>query len=168
MLPTWPTGEREADVDARVYARQLTGASLSRLLTALRPWLPFAILERVDATDFPASDELWSPADWPQGRAFGPSLEVRWERHGTRFQTLLVCDSPPSVRWAEHLDLTHCEAYTRSYFLWGPGNVALGQGLAFRSMPSGSGRPQLAVIEYYHPDNGRLVFARNVEMKREG
>jgi hypothetical protein len=155
-------------VSDKVYIRQLSGASLARLLAVLRPWLSFAILERVDAVDFPTSHEPLSPTDWPLGRAFGPSLEVRWEARGARFHTLLVCDRAPSARWVEHLDLTQCEDITRSYYLWGPGNVALGRELSYRAMPSGSGRPQLLVTEYHDAGDGRLLFARHIEMRWEG
>lgn len=155
-------------MDAKVYTRQLSGDDLARLLAVLRPRLPFAILERVDDVCFPAGNEPLSPADWPQGRAFGPSLEVRWEPKGAGFHTLLVGDQPPSAHWTEQLDLTGYETDRRCYYLWGPGNVALGRDLAYRAMPPGSGRPQLVVIEYRDPGNGRLIFARHVEMGWEG
>jgi len=155
-------------VDVKVYVRQLGGASLARLLAVLRPLLPFAVLERVDDVGFPSSTEPLLPADWPQGRAFGPTMELCWERQGACFHTLLICEQPPAARWAEHLDLSQCEAHRQLYYLWGPGNVALGRELEYRALPPGRGHPQLLVLEYCDPDTGRLVFAREVEMQREG
>lgn len=157
-------------MNAKVYLRTLSGASLTRLLAVLRPMMPFAILQRVDNVDFPASDSPLLPVNWPIGRSFGSELEVRWEARGKRFHTLLTCTQAPSTRWSEALDLNDYDESECSYFLWGPGDVALGRSLRYGalSMPDGRAyRPQLLVAEYYDPNDGRLVFTRHVNMHSE-
>lgn len=166
-IQAWVTSLTAADPD-RAYTCDLDADSLSRLLTGLRPQLPFAIVERVDQMRFPASDEALDPTHWPAGRAFGPVQEICWEPGPAGFRTLLICNRCPGASWQEYLNLAHCESAERVYYLWGPDNIALGRAPQYRALPSGRGRPQLVVVEYNDPGNGRLLLTRDVEMRREG
>ena len=166
-IQTWVTSLTATDPD-KAYTRDLDADSLSRLLTGLRPRLPFAIVERVDQVRFPASNEALDPMRWPTGRAFGPVQEIRWEPCPPGFCTLLICNRCPDASWQEYLDLAHCESAERAYYLWGPDNIALGRAPEYRALPTGQGRPQLVVVEYTDPGNGRLLLTRDVEMRREG
>lgn len=150
----------------QVYVQDMSAASLAQLLASLRPQLPYAIVESSAAIAFLASDEPIAPTQWPNGRAFGPRLEIRWELCGDGAHVMLVCNACLAA-WQEYLDLASCETVQRFYYLWGPDNVALGRALDYRALP-GKGRPQLIVREYCDPDDGRLVFTRDVEMRREG
>ncbi len=150
-----------------VYIQNLTEAALTELLAAHRPQLPFAIVERVDKIDFPASETPLLPAEWTQGRAFGPAVEVQWSAQGADFHTLWISDDPPAEGWAMALDLTRCEVQTQAYYLWGPDNIALGRSPEYRALPAGDGHPQLVVEEYLDANNGVFVFARAVAMQRE-
>ncbi len=167
VIENWVASLTVADPD-KVYTRDLDADSLARLLTSLRPRLPFAIVERVDQVRFPASDEVLDPVHWPTGRAFGPVQEIRWEPCPPGFRTLLICNRCPGAPWQEYLHLARCESAARLYYLWGPDNIALGRAPEYRALPAGQGRPQLVVIEYTDPGNGRLLLTRDVEMRREG
>lgn len=166
-IEAWLAGSTKEYPD-KVYTRVLNIDSLTRLLTGLRPWLPYAIVERVDEIRFPASDEALDPGHWPTGHAFGPGQEIRWEPGPAGFRTLLISNQCPGASWREYLDLAHCESAEQVYYLWGPDNIALGQTPEYRALPTGRGRPQLVVIEYTDPGNGCLLFTRHVEMRREG
>ena len=153
----------------KVYKQTLTEDELIELLSATRGHLPFAVVERVDDIDFPPAKAVLSPAEWPQGHAFGPTAGVQWKPQDEGFHVLWVGEQPPAAEgWEIALDLTHCAVQTCSYYLWGPDNVALGRTLDYQALPTGSGHPQLTVEEYHNAANGRFVFVRAVAITREG
>lgn len=152
----------------KIYTRTLTELELTSLLAAYRTQLPFAIVERVDSIRFPAAGTPLLPAEWPQGRAFGPTVEVQWRMQLADFHTLWISTDPPATGWLTALDLTFCEVHPQAVFLWGPDNIALGKPPVYEALPPGQGRPQLVFEEYRDAANGAFVFARAVAMQREG
>jgi len=92
--------------------------ALQQLLTLELPWAYVATWK--DAQIVSCVPDL--PQHWPQGRAFGPTLEVRWEQVGAGFtvEMLTEQEKPPlaSDAWQrESPEIDGCHA--RLLLLWG-------------------------------------------------
>ena len=158
-------------MSASVCATDMDSGKLAETLAALRPHAPYAILERVDDLTFPSPDERIDQAWWPRGRIFGPDLDLRWEQQGEHYHVVLVHrDRNPLPQGfnGPSLDLSGCDAKQIAYYLWGAGEVRIGRRMDYRAMRPGPGREQLLVEEFRDREDGRLVFHRYVEMRREG
>jgi hypothetical protein len=149
----------------RIWLADLTEPQLSEWLRPTRSQMPFAILERLDAIEFPASDDVIELKDWAQGRVFGPTRELRWERRGAAFWVRVTgTDDPglPFVVWSKLGDIETRQTYC---YLWGKDEMRIGRRLEYRAMPDGSGRPCLLQRELWRA--GRLVASRLVGMEME-
>lgn len=153
-------------MNLQLYIGDLDGDGLTTLLTSLRPTAPYAILQRVDAIDFPAREETFDPTQWEEGRIFGPGLDFHWQRKSEAFRVVLTREDggesgglalvpvPDGLRREEH-----------TYYLWGEDESRVGRSVRYRCL-AGSGRPQLTVAEFYDED-GRLYHWRYVAMGRQ-
>ena len=77
-------------MNEQLWIATLTTEQLEAWLAPPRTSAPFAILERLTDIDFPATDEPIVPANWEQGRIFGPTFELRWERQGDAYRVWLT------------------------------------------------------------------------------
>ena len=152
---------------AKVYAADLTPDRLAKIATKLRLEAPFAILERIDDVEFPASDEQLAVGEWDKGWLFGPGLELRWERLGSVFRTVLTLtddrDAPNDFGKPKE---TLPASEIRKYYLWGEDAPDIGRQLKYRALPAG-GRAKLVIEEFRDPQSHALLFYRYVELRRE-
>lgn len=151
----------------KIWLAELTAEQLSGWLVAPRAQTPFAVLERIDCIDFPASDEIIDLTLWTQGRIFGSALELRWERRDQDFNVRLMGElssvlPEPFGLWAEAGELLEKDSWC---YVWGEAEGRIGRRLDYRAMPPGSGRPCLLRREAW--SGGKLVATRLVEMKME-
>jgi hypothetical protein len=109
------------------YADRISGVTLESLL-ATDFGLTEMILEAVDEVrfeDFTARIDL---DRFECGRAFGPRCEIRWQRDGENFQSVLIGDSlqVPDGLNAYHIELTGdtYSAELTSYYMWGEWTTA--------------------------------------------
>ena len=152
----------------RVSVVEMDAKKLSELVKRFRAEAPFAILERLDKVEFPGPSEDIEPAQWSKGRIFGQNLELYWEQNGSMCRVRLSRDDdgsfPPEFgEDAPSLDLSSEPVW---YYLWGEDDVAIGGRLDYSRAIPGKGRAKLGVIEY-RDEEGRLVFYRYFELKRE-
>jgi hypothetical protein len=153
---------------ARIYARVLTAEELQALVEKLRPHAPYAVLERVDDIDFPASDEAIDPTAWDEGRVFGSGLELHWSREGENFRTVLTREDSGDGEGLPEVESLN-EAYKReehAYYLWGEEDTRIGRRMDYRAIP-GKGRAQLVVAEFYD-ERSDLHHWRYIRFQREG
>jgi len=155
-------------MSAKVYVATMDAEGLTVLIAALRPQVPFAILERPDQVGFPGESETIAAADWPVGRVFGKKVELYWEQEDSAYQTRLTyageATPPPEFREMLSLDVPEPEAIW--YYLWGEDEVAIGGRLDYSRVIPGRGRGRLGVVEY-RDEAGRLVFYRYAGLRRE-
>jgi hypothetical protein len=92
------------------YQRRVSAGGLADAVGAFKEDLKYLYFESEATIDLVAYPEKFSPA-WTHGRAFGPKLEVRWQRVGDGFDLLLLTETDldlPSVWQAisENEDVT--------------------------------------------------------------
>ena len=154
----------------RIFSGALDSAGLQALVDALRLQARFAILERIDAIDFPPpQNEPIDVAGWPKGRIFDEPFELRWEQVGSHYRVILAGtgDFPvPADGLSEQTLPSVTEALPAYYYCWDETNPRLGRTLNYRCVP-GQGDVKLFVREF-RDDHGRLVFWRYVRMERDG
>lgn len=153
----------------RVFSGTLDPDGLQALVDACRPQAHFAILERIDAIDFPPpQEEPINIADWPKGRLFSEAFELRWEQIGAAYRVILAGTGDflaPADGLSEQL-LSGVTDELQAYYCWEETNPRLGRTLDYRCVP-GQGHVKLFVREF-RDDHGRLVFWRYVKMERDG
>jgi hypothetical protein len=153
----------------RVFSGILDLNRLQALVEACRPQARFAILERVDAIDFPSPQkESISVAEWPKGRLFDEAFELRWEQIEQEYQVILSGSGDLSAL-ADGLSeqpLTPFADEVRAYYCWKETDARLGRTLNYRCVP-GKGDVKLSVREF-RDERGRLVFWRYLKMERDG
>lgn len=151
----------------RVFTGTLDVAALQALVDACRPQTRFAILERIDAIDFPPQSEPIGVGQWPKGRLFDESFELRWEQVGSAYRVILAgtgdFPAPDGLREQELLPATD---EMQAYYCWDEKNARLGRTLDYRCVP-GQGNVKLFVREF-RDDHGRLIFWRYCKMGRDG
>src|SRR4051794_40176520 len=72
------------------YAGWLTEDDLRTSIGALAPNLTDMILEAVDEVAFRGYAGEIDLQRYETGRAFGPNVEIRWQRDGDRFHTVML------------------------------------------------------------------------------
>ncbi len=152
----------------RVFTGILDSATLQNAVDALRPHARYAIVERVDAIDFPLpTQETVDVKIWHKGRIFDPTFELRWERMGQDFRAVLSSEQELASVFGLQLKSLEAESKTREYCCWNETNRRLGRTLNYRCVPGKGGVLKLSVREY-RDERSRLVFWRYEAMKREG
>ena len=153
----------------RVFSGTLDLAGLQTIVDACRSRAQFAILERIDAIDFPPpQDESIKVAEWPKGRLFEEAFELRWEQIGQGYRVILAGNKNISSL-ANGLSEQHLPPVTdemQAYYCWNERDARLGRTLNYRCVPE-KGNVKLSVREF-RDDHGRLVFWRYVKMERDG
>jgi hypothetical protein len=152
----------------RVFSGTLDLDKLQALVEACRPQARFAILERIDAIDFPPPQkEPINVTNWSKGRLFDEAFELRWEQIGQEYHVILSGSGDLSALAAglsEQPLPTGPDEVT--YYCWKERDTRLGRTLNYRCVP-GKGDVKLSVREF-RDDHGRLVFWRYVKMERDG
>jgi len=153
----------------RVFSGILGLSNLQALIETCRLQAHFAILERLDAIDFPPPrDEPINVADWPKGRLFNEAFELRWEQIEQEYRVVLSGNGDLSALAAglieQHLPPGADEV--QDYYCWNERDARLGRTLNYRCVP-GKGDVKLLVREF-RDEHGRLVFWRYVKMERDG
>lgn len=151
----------------QVWIADLTAQQLLEWLKPPRAEAPFAILERVDAIDFPHMSETIAPEEWSQGRVFGPAFELRWECRGEVYHTRLTGERDPGAPFNPWPMLQNSEMREAGSYLWGKDEARIGRQLRYRSLPAGNGRPRLVQREFRRRSDGSLVCVRLVGMTLE-
>lgn len=153
----------------RVFSGTLDLAGLQALVDACRPPARFAILERLDAIDFPPPQSETIPvAEWPKGRLFDEAFELRWEQMGQAYRVLL-CGNGDLSTLADGLSEQRLQPgrdEVQTYYCWKEMDARLGRMLNYRCVP-GKGNVKLFIREF-RDDHGRLVFWRYLKMERDG
>ncbi len=152
-----------------VFYDALDVAGLQASVDALRRDARFAIVERIDAIDFPPpQSEPIDVQQWPKGRIFDEPFELRWERDGERYQVIVAGEGDFRALQG-HLNEREPLAGAGevcSYYCWKETDPRLGRTLNYRCVP-GKGDVRLIVREY-RDDHGRLTFWRYLRMERDG
>ena len=151
----------------RIWIVDLTAEQLMVWLAPPRTEARFAILERIDAIDFPAPDEEIAPERWSRGRIFGASFELRWERRGETYHTRFTGErevGPPFTIWPMPVDTEMCDA---GCYLWGRAEMRIGRQLEYRAAPKGEGRLRLTRREFRQQSNSALIAERLTGMEWE-
>jgi len=153
----------------RVFSGTLDLTGLQTRVEACRPQARFAILERIDALDFPPpQEEPINVANWSKGRLFDEAFELRWEQIGQGYRVILVGneDLSPLAAGLSEQHLPPGTDEVQAYYCWNERDARLGRTLDYRCVP-GQGNVKLLVREF-RDDHGRLVFWRYVKMERDG
>lgn len=156
-------------MNERVFSGTLDLTGLQALVDAYRPQARFAILERIDAIDFPSpQEEPIHVANWPKGRLFDEPFELRWEQVGENYRVILggTGDLPVPADGLNEQPLPLMTDKLEAYYCWEETNARLGRTLDYRCVP-GRGDVKLLVREF-RDDHGRLVFWRYFRMERDG
>lgn len=151
----------------RVYAAKLQADALSKLIADLRARPGYAILERPDKLKFAGPSEEIDCSSWPVGHAFDSQVELYWEKDDAEYSVRVACvdigEAPHGFREVLALDGAEKSVW---YYLWGEDDKAVGGRLKYSQAITGPGRGQLRVAEY-RDEEGRLVFYRYLELRRE-
>ncbi len=153
----------------RVYCGALELAALQALVEAFRPQARFAIVERIDAIDFPPPQTAPIDAEqWFKGRLFDESFELRWEQVEAVYRVILsgTDDLAAEVSGLHDWSLPPGTDELQEYYCWNEQDARLGRTLDYRCVP-GHGNVKLLVREF-RDEHGRLVFWRYVKMERDG
>lgn len=153
----------------RVFSGTLDLAGLQALVDACRLGARFAILERIDAIDFPPpQSEAINVAEWPKGRLFDEPFELRWEQVGPAYRVILTSSGDFSglTDGLSEQSLPSVTDEEQAYYCWNERDARLGRTLDYRCVP-GKGNVKLFVREF-RDDHGRLVFWRYLKMERDG
>ena len=153
----------------RVFSGVLDLARLQAIVDALRQSVRFAIVERIDAIDFPPpQDKPIDVREWPKGRIFNEPFELRWEQSGQQYRVVVAGekDLSAAISGLDEPEQQLGAGELSSYYCWNETNPRLGRTLDYRCVP-GKGDVNLTVREY-RDDHGRLVFWRYVTMERDG
>jgi hypothetical protein len=149
----------------KIWLAELTAEQLTRWLIPPRAEMPFAILERIDRIDFPAGGETIDPVVWAQGRVFGATRELRWERRGAVFQIRVISEQEPGEPFVVQGEFSKVQVRDSWCYMWGVAEGRIGRRLEYRAMPPGQGRPCLLRRELWQ--GAKLVATRLTGMKME-
>src|SRR5438128_1478664 len=163
-----------------VYAGWLTEDELRASIGALALRLTDMILEAVDEVAFGAYSGGIELHRYESGCAFGPSVEIRWQRDGERFHTVIAGDvSTVREELAAHqIELSESAFHRQEkhYYLWGQWSEPTPEWLE-ASVPhvftypsptgSGSFRRKMTVVEYINVVSGELEFYRFAGTREE-
>ncbi|MBI3013671.1 MAG: hypothetical protein HYY65_01095 [Candidatus Tectomicrobia bacterium] len=152
----------------QIWIASLTAHQLLEWLKPPRTEAPFAILERVDAIDFPGPSEAIAPDQWSHGRIFGQAYELRWERRGDVYRARLIGEQDPGAPFGPWPALANTETFETGSYLWGKDELRIGRQLEYRAAPKGNGRLRLARREFRCRSDASLVSERLVGMTWEG
>ncbi|HXK89814.1 MAG TPA: hypothetical protein PL027_07465 [Thermosynergistes sp.] len=153
----------------RVFYSTVDLTRLQALVDVCRPQARFAIVERIDAIDFPLPQtEQITVADWPKGRLFDEAFELRWEQIGQEYRIILSGNGNLSTLAAglSEQPLPASTDEVQDYYCWNETDARLGRTLNYRCVPK-KGNVKLSVAEF-RDDHGRLVFWRYIKMERDG
>jgi hypothetical protein len=155
------------------YTAWLTELDLRTLIEALATRMAQMILEAVDEVAFLEYRGEIDLRHFEAGRIFGPTCEIRWQRDGERFHTLLLGDV---AEFGERIGTHHVELsgnlfddQEKAYYLWGewrddsPQWVEASVPHIFNyPQPRGAGayRRKVTAIEYINRESGELEFYR--------
>ncbi len=154
-------------MNERIFSGALDSAGLQSLVDALRLQARFAILERIDAIDFPPPQkEPIDVAGWPKGCIFDEPFELRWEQTGSAYRVILAGADDFSALGLAEQSLPSVTDKLQAYYCWDERNARLGRTLNYRCVP-GQGNVKLFVREF-RDGHGRLTFWRYVRMERDG
>jgi hypothetical protein len=155
------------------YANWISQIDLQSLIAMPPGSLKHMILEAVDEVKFaPFSGDI-DLERYNTGRVFGPSCEIRWQRDGERFHTMIVGDisQPPAFITVHNKALPEAafDYKPDEYYLWGEWSKELPQWIE-ASIPhvfdypepaaTGKFRYKLLTIEYINRDSGEVEFYR--------
>lgn len=161
---------------SNVYAGWLSQIDLQTLLKAPPAAFECMILEAVDEVRPPTvyQSEI-DLARFEAGRAFGTTCELRWQRDGQYFHTLLLGDvdldlvAPSLGEHHRELDATTFEQTKRDYYLWGEWSDRLPEWVEgtiphiFDYPPppdAGRWRRKIMTVEYINRTTGEIEFYR--------
>jgi hypothetical protein len=153
----------------RVFYGTLKPPELQALVDGCRSRARFAIVERIDAIDFPPPQSESIPvAEWPKGRLFDEAFELRWEQLGQGYRVILAGNEGISslANGLSEQHLLPSADKVQTYYCWNETDARLGRTLNYRCVP-GKGDVKLSVREF-RDEHGRLVFWRYVKMERNG
>jgi hypothetical protein len=153
----------------RVFSGTLDLTRLQTLVDFLRHSAHFAILERIDAIDFPPpQSEPIDVREWPKGRIFDDPFDLQWEQCGQEYRVVIAGEGDFAAVGSglNEQDLSLGAGDLLPYYCWNEINSRLGRTLDYRCVP-GQGGVKLFVREY-RDDHGRLAFWRYVKIERDG
>lgn len=153
----------------RVFYSTVDLTRLQALVDACRPQARFAIVERIDAIDFPLpQNESILVAEWPKGRLFDEAFELCWEQIGQEYRVILSGNGNLSTLAAGQSErpLPPGTDEVQDYYCWNETDARLGRTLNYLCVP-GKGNVKLSVREF-RDDHGRLIFWRYLKMARDG
>lgn len=156
------------------YAAWLSQAELQALLSSPPTAFDWMILEAVDELVFDPFQSAINLTRFEAGRAFGVSCELRWQRDGQQFHTLLVgnVSQPPASLNTHHQELVSgtFDYIEGKYFLWGEWSTgtpfwveAMIPHIFNYPLPSqqtGRWRRQVKTVEYVNQSTGEMEFYR--------
>jgi hypothetical protein len=153
----------------QVFAGALDSNRLQVLVDMMRVQARFAIVERIDAIDFPPPQT--APIEvslWTKGRVFDESFELRWEHTDPDYVVILATENELPIAESQLVksDLPLGTSEPAMYYCWNEENPRLGRTLDYRCVP-GKGDVELTVREY-RDNHGRLIFWRYSKMERDG
>ncbi|MCI0692469.1 hypothetical protein L0337_10760 [candidate division KSB1 bacterium] len=152
--------------------------ALQQAIEAWRPKAEFAIFESLTDVSFPVPRATAiNLAAWPKGRIFAPTFELRWEKNGADFRSVLAKEI--SVEWSNaglaDLFLPDSEVAgvffgreNQSVYLWPENDMRLGRRLRYECLEDQRGKNQKNVmleVKLYRDAHGRLIFWRYTQMR---
>jgi hypothetical protein len=148
----------------QLWVATLTAAQLEEWLTPSRDKAPFAVLEKLTDIDFPAKEDVISPAEWQKGRIFGEAYELRWERCAENYRAWLAGEYTPPAPFTALELLDGANVKEVQCFLWGRSETRLTRPLHYQALPDGRGRVRL-LCHGFHRADGALLYSRFVKME---
>jgi hypothetical protein len=120
-----PTIWRAYAADSPEHSPDLS--ALEDVWKAIRAELRWVYAERMEEiTLCRAANLAGGIAAWPTGRAFGPAIELRWERSETGYRLVILSEDtpPPEVKGLAWQKAAVCQkAVERKALLWGEHNA---------------------------------------------
>jgi len=153
-------------------------AALQQAIAAWRAPAEFAILESLTDISFPSprTTEI-NVVTWPKGRIFAPAFELRWEKNGADYRSVLAKEN--SFEWPnEELSnlFFHDSEVSKVFFgwedqhiyLWPENDMRLGRRLRYDCLENGRDKNKKNVkleVKLYRDACGRLIFWRYRNMR---
>ncbi len=157
----------------RIFFGDLEEDAMQALVDSRRMQAQFAILERINDLQFPKPvTEPISVSNWPRGRIFQESFELRWERLEKKFRVVFSSSKPASEEKLPGLDeikdrIPGCSKTTAIYYLWDETNTRLGHKLEYHCVQKAKEQNVLLRVREYRDARGRLKFWRYLKMEPE-
>jgi hypothetical protein len=153
--------------------------ALQQAIEAWRPKAEFAILESLTDISFPSPGATTiNLAAWPKGRIFAPTFELRWEKSGADFRSVLAKEN--SLEWPNaglaELFLADAEVAKAFFppsedqhiYLWPENDMRLGRRLRYECLENQRDKNKKNVmleVKLYRDAHGRLIFWRYTKMR---